>query len=135
MVTFYDLNIFIYKSIIMGQSEKQKLWKINHYNENKDFYKSKQSERRKLIKEYVESKKKMCISCGESDVACLDFHHLNGEEKDKSLTYAIVNKWGQERIDNEISKCVVLCSNCHRKLHYYNLSVEEVKEMINENEV
>ena len=24
--------------------------------------------------------------------------------------------------------CVVLCSNCHRKLHYYNLSIEELKD-------
>lgn len=46
----------------MKQSEKQKIWKINHYNENKDLYKSKQSERRKVIKEYIESKKeKMCF--------------------------------------------------------------------------
>jgi len=110
----------------MEQSEKQKLWKIKHYNENKDLYLNKQTERRKTIKEYIESKKEKCISCGESDVACLDFHHLNGEEKDKSLAYAIVNKWGIERIDNEISKCVVLCSNCHRKLHYYDLSVDEL---------
>ena len=112
----------------MGQSEKQKLWKINHYNENKDLYLNKQSERRKKIKEYIESKKKKCISCNESDVACLDFHHLNGEEKDNSLSYAIVNKWGIKRIDNEINKCVVLCSNCHRKLHYYNLSIEELNK-------
>ena len=111
----------------MKQSEKQKLWKMNHYNENKDFYISKQSERRKTIKKYIESKKEKCISCGESDVACLDFHHLKSEEKDNSLSYAIVNKWGKDRIDNETSKCVVLCSNCHRKLHYYDLSVDELK--------
>jgi len=113
----------------MKQSEKQKEWKINYYNENKGLYRSKQSERRKIIREYIESKKKKCVSCGEPDVACLDFHHLNGEEKDKSLSYGIVNKWGQERIDNEISKCVVLCSNCHRKLHYYNLSVDEINKI------
>ena len=31
-------------------------------------------------------------------------------------------------IKEEIDKCVVLCSNCHRKLHYYNLSIEELKD-------
>lgn len=124
MVFLYDLNIFI----CMKQSEKQKLWKINHYNENKELYYSKQSDKRKTIKEYIDSKKDMCVSCGESDLACLDFHHLITEEKDNSLSNAIANKWGKERIDNEIDKCSVLCSNCHRKLHYYNLSIEELKK-------
>ena len=111
----------------MKQSEKQKLWKMKHYNENKELYYSKQSEKRKTIKEYIDSKKNMCVCCGESDFACLDFHHLVSEEKDNSLSNAIANKWGKERIDNEINKCSVLCSNCHRKLHYYNLSIEELK--------
>ena len=49
----------------MGQSEKQRLWKLNHYSENKNFYISKQSERRKLIKEFLDNfKKSGCVVCG-----------------------------------------------------------------------
>ena len=36
----------------------------------------------------------------------------------------------KEAIQAEIDKCIVLCANCHRKLHYYNLSLEELKQHI-----
>ena len=56
-----------------------------------------------------------CIVCGEKDPACLDFHHLH----DKSFN--IGNKCRDRSVDsikNEVDKCVVLCANCHRKLHH-----------------
>jgi len=111
----------------MGQSEKQQLWKKQHYQENKEFYINKQQKRRKEIKEFIDSFKTECDACYEYDKACLDFHHLDGADKDAAVSQALVNKWGNKRIITEIEKCVVLCSNCHRKLHAYNLTVEELK--------
>ena len=112
----------------MGQTEKQKLWKQKYYENNKEYHRQRQNERRKEVKEYIESLKDQCIICGENDVACLDFHHIDDEQKDNSLSNAIRNKWGKERIDTEVSKCVVLCSNCHRKVHYYNIEPEDLME-------
>ena len=60
------------------------------------------------------------------DVACLDFHHLRDKE------FNIANEIKNLSIDNlkkEIDKCIVLCANCHRKLHYYDLSIEELKRL------
>lgn len=54
-----------------------------------------------------------CLRCGESDPCSLDFHHIS----DKSFELSKGKKISQSRLDSEISKCVVLCSNCHRKLH------------------
>ena len=34
-------------------------------------------EKRNNTHEYIQRFKDKCICCGESDVACLDFHHLN----------------------------------------------------------
>ena len=59
-----------------------------------------------------------CEMCGENHPACLDFHHK--DKKDKSFNVAIMASSGYsiEKIKEEIAKCIVLCSNCHRKEHY-----------------
>jgi hypothetical protein len=68
---------------------------------------------------WTELKKRFsCQICGESDIACLDFHHT-GDDKLECVSEMVKCGRRKERILNEISKCIVLCSNCHRKLHYY----------------
>ncbi len=59
-----------------------------------------------------------CINCNESYYACLDFHHINPDDKlfsINSMTRASKVNWSI--IYKEVKKCVCLCSNCHRKLH------------------
>jgi hypothetical protein len=60
-----------------------------------------------------------CDICGESELCCLVFHHLNGEEKDKKwgrLEYMLplYEKWLLEGPDPNIT---ILCWNCHVKVH------------------
>lgn len=57
-----------------------------------------------------------CCKCPENDPVCLDFHHTE-DNKDIHVSVAIQKGWSQKRIQKEIDKCVVICSNCHRKLH------------------
>lgn len=114
----------------MGQTSKQKLWKQNNYQENKEYFQIKQQERRKEIVEFINSFKTNCIICNESDLACLDFHHIDKNEKYDDLANARKNKWSNERILNEMEKCVTLCSNCHRKLHYYDLTLDELTKYV-----
>ncbi|MGI8469609.1 MAG: hypothetical protein ACR2N3_14280 [Pyrinomonadaceae bacterium] len=67
------------------------------------------------LKEYKETLK--CEECGENYPACLDFHHINPQEKKFSI--ARINdylSWGL--LKAEIAKCRVLRANCHRKKHY-----------------
>ena len=91
-----------------------------HYKNNKQYYKDKAKKRnvnlQNWIKEYKLSLK--CKECGENHPACLDFHHLDPNEKDLEISAAINNGWNLERLLKEIEKCIVLCSNCHRKLHW-----------------
>ena len=57
-----------------------------------------------------------CVACGESSVECLDLHHVDPKTKDSDVSYLLAfNSWN--RIIEEIKKCVVVCSNCHRKIH------------------
>ena len=59
-----------------------------------------------------------CVACGESNPTCIEFHHKNGEDKDFAIGEAIANGYSKDQILREISKCIPLCVNCHRKLHY-----------------
>jgi len=58
-----------------------------------------------------------CICCSENDPVCLEFHHPDPAEKDFAIgsTKRIGYSW--KKILAEIAKCVVVCSNCHKKLH------------------
>ena len=57
-----------------------------------------------------------CSNCSETDWRCLDFHHVNPQDKDDSVTQLVVNGNSKKRILKEIEKCIVLCANCHRKI-------------------
>ena len=59
-----------------------------------------------------------CADCnGVFPLVAYDFHHINPEEKDfnpsKSLTMS------EDKMMKELSKCVLLCSNCHRIRHWH----------------
>ena len=57
-----------------------------------------------------------CIICGEDEPCCLDFHHLDPSKKDFTISeYAGA---ALHKLLNEADKCVVLCKNCHQKVHH-----------------
>lgn len=57
-----------------------------------------------------------CLVCGEDTLCCLEAHHLDPTNKTYSPA-AIVQTGNTELLAEELAKCVVLCSNCHRKHH------------------
>lgn len=56
-----------------------------------------------------------CVLCGEDCACCLEFHHRDPNEKDFTVTMHLSS--GFAKIKAEIDKCVVLCANCHKKVH------------------
>lgn len=68
------------------------------------------------LQEYKSTLK--CEICGENHLACIDFHHLDPSKKERGISRTVFRGWNWERIYKEIEKCRVLCSNCHKKLHY-----------------
>jgi len=58
-----------------------------------------------------------CKICSEDHPATLDFHHVDPREKKFNIGKMLYG-FSKDNILKEISKCIVLCSNCHRKLHY-----------------
>jgi hypothetical protein len=67
--------------------------------------------KRKLLAELGVSH---CSQCNESHLACLDFHHCNGDKKFRIAKY----HKPYDVLLAEARKCIVLCANCHRKIHY-----------------
>jgi len=58
-----------------------------------------------------------CEICGESDPIVLDFHHNDPAEKKYLVSNMVRDGNSLDTIKNEIAKCIVLCCNCHRKIH------------------
>lgn len=60
-----------------------------------------------------------CKHCGyKDDTSRLHFHHVNPDDKGGELNKAINLRWSISRIDEEISKCILLCKSCHTREHW-----------------
>ncbi len=71
----------------------------------------------KKLKIEIYKEERGCKKCGLKEHYCLTFHHLDPEQKKFNIsnTYGAVSA---ETLMEEISKCIVLCFNCHHKFHY-----------------
>lgn len=59
-----------------------------------------------------------CSRCGENHPACLDFHHVDWRTKKKTIAQLTAQGNSVVSIMAEMEKCILLCSNCHRKHHH-----------------
>jgi hypothetical protein len=48
----------------------------------------------------------------------LQFHHELPREKTVDVASVVKRGWSLKRLLKELSSCVVLCANCHAKLHW-----------------
>jgi DNA-binding CsgD family transcriptional regulator len=93
------------KYTVKNKEEKNKQKSKNVINWKK--------EKKKLLIEYKGGK---CIYCGYNKcIAALEFHHKDPKEKDFSIAN---NSYSFEKMKNEVDKCELVCSNCHREIHY-----------------
>lgn len=68
-------------------------------------------------KKLVELFGNVCYDCKQSfPEFCYDFHHLDMTTKEHNPSYFI--KMSEKRAMEELTKCVMLCSNCHRIRHF-----------------
>jgi predicted HNH restriction endonuclease len=101
-------------------AEKAKEYRKRHYERNKVAIAAKVQERkRNLRKKFAEYKATLrCTQCGESHPATLDFHHVIRHPSNRKIN-SLLKSGAYERAMKEIAeKCIVLCSNCHRKHHW-----------------
>lgn len=102
--------------------ECQRAYKLEHYYNNKKAHYERNKKTEQRIAEYINAYKRShpCLICGEDAIECLDFHHLGNKELEVSK---LRKKGSLNKVINEISKCVVLCANCHRKVHAGTITI------------
>jgi hypothetical protein len=100
--------------------EERKLYNKNYDKNHKEARRQRQCDYRKRTKSWLVEYRvsKGCKNCGEKHPACLDFHHINRNKHAANFSGLVNLGYGKARLIKEISKCDVLCSNCHRKLHW-----------------
>ena len=81
------------------------------YNENR------KKARNSLKQRAVEALGGKCQVCGyDKCLQALEFHHLDPKEKD----FEISGKGSWDKIEIELKKCVLLCSNYHKEAHSFD---------------
>jgi len=100
--------------------EKRREAGRRHYAKNKEKVKTKIKKYKAEIKnKWLEYKKTLsCSKCGASHHAIIDFHHIDPTDPTKQKVNDLVRKSKFKQAHEEIKKCLILCSNCHRILHW-----------------
>jgi len=87
-----------------------------------------ESDRRTMIKRYKEMadlKTKLvnykggkCQKCGYNKyMGALDFHHSKGK-KEFEISGSNLTQRSMVELKKEVDKCILVCANCHREIHY-----------------
>lgn len=85
-----------------------------HYAKYKTLYNERFKKRWAEGREILDAHKAGgCVLCFETELTVLDFHHLS----DKDVNVSTMLAMSRDRILKEIAKCIVLCANCHRRVH------------------
>lgn len=109
---------------ITQEEWKQMPRSTRYYHRNRDEVREKlrenNKERRQRARKYVKNKKKKseCKECGEDrHPDLLEYHHKNEEQKKAGISELVQLGKPNEKIEEEIKKCELLCANCHRLKH------------------
>lgn len=91
-----------------------------------------QKRREKLKLMAIEYKGGKCEICGYDKCPdAMEFHHINSNEKDFGISQNGCTR-SFDNMKKELDKCILVCSNCHREIHY-NLrdkQTDNIKEEI-----
>lgn len=91
----------------------------NHRNRKKRYEYKKDYDRARKVK-LIRLKDSACAHCKTkydgTNASLFDFHHI--ENKSFSLSMGTFSRYKWEIVLDELKKCILLCSNCHRIEHF-----------------
>lgn len=96
-------------------------WQRKKADENPDWYEQRKFRRTELRREkksiWVKKFGSICNKCKlEWPDYVFEFHHedANSKEINPSMLFML----SDSKIEKELSKCIMVCSNCHRIIHH-----------------
>ena len=95
--------------------ESQRAANRRYYERNKEIYFEKNSRKKRRLRDLIaEAKSVPCMDCGvEYPSFVMDFDHRDPSEKRDDVA-RLVHQGSLSKLLEEIAKCDVVCSNCHR---------------------
>lgn len=96
-----------------------------HYQQNKQYYKDKANNHKKKLRKAANSAKNApCMDCEKKwPTYVMDFDHRDPKKKSFTISNAIIkSNVSVDRLLEEILKCDVVCSNCHRIRTYASVA-------------
>jgi transposase len=120
---FFSRNLHKIDGLNAECKECQKRIFKEYYQKNKQAHINRVAKRTNRVNETIAQIKtnRGCTSCEENFSYCLEFHHLDPNQKDGLVGEAKIF----EKTIEEISKCVLVCRNCHIKAHKGLISLDE----------
>ena len=94
-------------------------WRLNNLDKARGYF----SKEREKIQNW--KAERGCLRCGENDPAALDMHHTDPSTKEGDPS----RRGRFENFLKEAKKCVVLCRNCHAKVHAGKIKLAGVCEI------
>lgn len=94
---------------------------------NRDLQSYQAQQRRGLARkmQLVEEAGGQCSICGyRENLAALVFHHNGASGKDFKLDMRSMSNRRFEPVREEVEKCILVCANCHARLHNPHLDLE-----------
>lgn len=123
---------------LTGQQKKFccKQCKMEYYKKERDgkSYNSEYSQKKDAHGYYLKYKLILarggkCERCGyDKNIAALQFHHINPEDKSFTLDARTIERKSDEEVIEEFNKCQLLCANCHMELHHPELIMENYQK-------
>lgn len=84
----------------------------------KSSYECVKTHRHTIKEKLIQYKGGKCEICGYNKcIAALDFHHLDPSQKDFNISNSNIYK-NFNKLKEEVDKCILICANCHREIHY-----------------
>lgn len=79
------------------------------------------AQRRKKIDAVNAFGGKCCICGYKKCINALEFHHTKNKKEHPSY---VIMRWKWEDAKKELNKCILVCANCHREIHYKDTTIE-----------